>query len=71
MSANETRLKIGQSEYMTANIIDSHIERRPIGAWLSDFGALEDDLGAGRSDRFTFFAFESSTSTAGICGRAR
>jgi bifunctional non-homologous end joining protein LigD len=24
----------------------------------SDFGALEDDLGAGRSDRFTFFAFD-------------
>jgi bifunctional non-homologous end joining protein LigD len=27
-------------------------------AGLSDFGALEDELGAGRSDRFTFFAFD-------------
>jgi bifunctional non-homologous end joining protein LigD len=25
---------------------------------LSDFGALEDDLGAGRSDRLTFFGFD-------------
>jgi bifunctional non-homologous end joining protein LigD len=27
-------------------------------AGLSDFGALEDDLGAGRSERLTFFAFD-------------
>jgi bifunctional non-homologous end joining protein LigD len=27
-------------------------------AGLSDFGALEEDLGAGRSDRFTFFGFD-------------
>ena len=30
----------------------------PTGTGHSDFGALESDLGAGRSDRFIFYAFD-------------
>lgn len=30
----------------------------PTPSGQSDFGALEDDLGTGRSDRFTYFAFD-------------
>jgi hypothetical protein len=40
----------------------------PGGSGLSDFGALEEDLGAGRSERFVAPASStSSTSTASIC----